>query len=84
MIKEEQRFVDSTVFEGMTSIRAILKANDLNINQRRITKILYDADKMNKIAKTVGYLKAVSLNYGFEVIESSAAEIEENTLGNSH
>ncbi len=84
MIKEETKFIDSTVFEGMTSIRAILSAIDSKANTRRIRKILFDKSRLNKIAKNIGYLKAVSSNYGFELVESTAEEIEKYTLGNSH
>lgn len=84
MIKEDIKFSDSLVFEGMTSIRAILKANEENINNRRITEILYDSAKIAKNAKTIGYLKAVSKEKGFEVVETTAEEIEKITLGTSH
>lgn len=84
MIKEETKFIDSTIFEGMTSIRSIISSIDKNISDRTITKVLYDKGRMNKIAKNVGYLKAVSDKYGFIVVESSSEEIEEFTLGNTH
>ena len=76
MQKESLKFTDSLVFEGMTSIRAILRGIDAGVNDRRIIKILFDKDKIKKIAKDVGYLKAVSENYGYEVIESTSGELE--------
>ena len=84
MQKETIKFQSSTVFEGMTSIRAILRGIDAGVNERRIDKILYDTAKMSKIHKEVGYLKAVSEKYGFTVVESSADELEDLTLGSSH
>ena len=84
MQKEELKFQDSTVFEGMTSIRAILRGIDSGVNDRRIIKILFNKEKLNKISKEVGYLKAVSSKYGFEIIETSGGELEKITLGNSH
>ena len=84
MLKEDLRFTDSTVFEGMTSIRAILRGIDSGVNNRRIVKILYDKDKIKKISKEVGYLKAVSSQYGYEVVESCGGELENLTLGSSH
>lgn len=84
MQKEELKFVDSTVFEGMTSIRAILRGIDNGVNDRRIEKILFDKEKIKKISKEVGYLKAVSSKYGFEIIETTSGELEKITLGNSH
>ena len=84
MIKEVTRFQDSTVFEGMTSIRAIIKGIDECGNSRRIQTILYDKDKMRKNAKIIGYLKAVSDEYGFCVEETTDIEIEKLAVGNSH
>ena len=84
MQKESLKCQESTVFEGMTSIRAIIKGIDSGTNDRRIVSILYDKDKMKKISKEVGYFKAVSSKYGFDVIESNAAEIEKHTVGTSH
>lgn len=84
MQKEDVKFVDSTIFEGMTSIRAILRGIDAGINDRRIIKILFDKDKLKKISKEVGYLKAVSNIYGYEIIESTGGELENLTLGTSH
>lgn len=84
MQKEEVKFKDSTVFEGMTSIRAILRGIDAGVNDRKIIKILFDQDRVKKIGKEVGYLKAVKDQYGYEVQPSTAEELEEMTLGNSH
>ena len=84
MIKEDIKFQDSAVFEGMTSIRSILRGNDSGTNDRGIEKILFDKGKFQKNAKNIGYLKAVSQNYGFELVESNEEEINEITLGTSH
>ena len=84
MQKEDLKFVDSTVFEGMTSIRAILRGIDAGVNDRKIVKILFDKDKFKKISKEIGYLKAVSNHYGYEIVESNSGELDELTLGNSH
>ena len=84
MIKENTRFKDSTVFEGMTSIRAIIKGMDNGCNSRRITTILYDKNKKQKNAKTLSYLKAVSEKYQFSIEEVSEDKIEELTVGSSH
>lgn len=84
MIKENTRFIDSCIFEGMTSIRAIIKAMDGKISDRRIEKIFYDKNKIAKNAKIIGYLKAVSSQYGFNVEETTSEQIEMITLGTSH
>ena len=84
MQKEEIKFKDSTVFEGMTSIRAIIKGIDSGLNDRRIVKILFDKDKIKKISKEIGYLRAVSEKYGFSLESVTGMELEELTLGTSH
>ena len=84
MQKESIKFQDSLLFEGMTSIRAIISGIDSGVNDRKISTILYDKDKASKNAKTLGYLKAVSEKYGYELKVSDDAELEELTLGNSH
>lgn len=84
MQKEEIKFADSTVFEGMTSIRAIIKGSEDGINDRKIEKILFDYEKIKKIGKEVGYLKAVSEKYGFTVEKSSKEQLDALAVGSSH
>ena len=84
MQKEEIKFVDSTVFEGMTSIRAIIKGIDSGVNTRKIETILFDKNKKSKISKELGYLRAISEKYGFEIIETDGGELEKLTFGNTH
>ncbi len=84
MIKEDIKFQNSAVFEGMTSIRAIFRGNDSGVNDRQIEKILFDKGKLQKNAKNIGYLRAVSKNRGFNLVESNEEEINEITLGTSH
>ena len=84
MLKEDIKFMPSTVFEGMTSIRAVISAYDQGISDRKIEKIFFDKAKLKKISKEVGYFKAVSRKYGFELIESNQEYLEKITLGSSH
>ena len=83
MQKEEIKFRDSTIFEGMTSIRALIRAMDEKISDRRILTVLYDRTKEDKNRKEIGYLKAVSEKYGFSVRSAETDEIDAITLGNS-
>ena len=84
MIKEAVKFQGSAVFEGMTSIRSIIKGFDLGVNDRKITTVYFDNGRLHKIGKDIGYLKAVSEKYGFTVVESDAEEIEKMSLGTTH
>lgn len=86
MIKESVKFESSTVFEGMTSIRALLEARKNGINDRPIDEILYDEEreKNGKISKEIAYLKKISRDFGFSVTASDSESINAFTLGNSH
>lgn len=84
MQKEEIKFVDSTVFEGMTSIRSIIKGIDSGINTRKINEILFDKERKTKIGKELGYLRAISEKYGFKITETNSGELECITFGNTH
>ena len=85
MIKEESRFASSTVFEGMTSIRALLdNLKDGVKNARKIEKILYDKDKAKSKEKEIGYLTKMSELFGFEIISTTKEEIDDLTVGASH
>ena len=84
MQKESVKFQDSLCFEGMTSIRAIIDGINSDVNDRQILNILFDKDKTAKNAKTIGYLKAVSSTYNFNLQETTSSELEKITLGSSH
>ena len=85
MIKEETRFASSTVFEGMTSIRALLDNLKNNVeNARKIEKILFDKDKIKSKEKDFKYLTKMSEQFGFEIATVNAEEIDKITVGASH
>jgi 23S rRNA (guanosine2251-2'-O)-methyltransferase len=84
MQKEYLKFQEDLCFEGMTSIRAIIEGINSGINDRKISSILFDVNKLDKNAKTIGYLRAVSDKYGFTLEETTAEELDKITLGNSH
>ena len=71
MKKEESRFVPDTLFEGMTSVRAVLGAMDQKISDRRITRILVDETKVKSRAKELGWLRFKSGEYGFDIVTVS-------------
>lgn len=85
MIKETDRFVSSTVFEGMTSIRAILdNLKDNKNNARKIDKILIDKEKLLSKAKEISYLRKMAEFYDFEIEISNDEAINNYTVGASH
>lgn len=84
MLKEENKFAPSTLFEGMVSIRAIIKAQNEGISDRRIKRILYSTQRLSKIGKEVAYLRHEGERKGFSVEEISEEELDALSLGSSH
>ena len=84
MIKEETRFKESTIFEGMTSIRAILdNLKENKPNARKIEKILYDKDKLKSKAKEIGYLKKMADLFHFEMLFRARCNLGQMGYGNN-
>ncbi len=84
MMKESEKFSDSALLEGMTSLRAVLRGIDRGINNRRILRVIYAAERKKKLVREIAFLQSVREKYGFELLEASLSEIEEKTLGSSH
>lgn len=82
MIKEEQKFKDSTVFEGMTSISALLSAGAEN--DRKIQKVLIDRQRRKSKAPQIGFLTAKSHELGFPIEFTDSESIDAMALGNTH
>ena len=84
MIKETSRQVASTVFEGMTSLSAVIESALAGKNDRRIREVLFDKNKAQSKAKEIAYLHRMAEKLDFTVKEADAAEIDELATGNSH
>ena len=84
MQKEAEKFVESSVMEGMFSIRAILQAAEEGINDRKIEKILFDREKKKSKTRELSYLRAKGASLGFTVEFVDKSEIDAVTIGSSH
>jgi len=84
MIKEESRFTSSSVFEGMTSLRAVIDASRAGTSDRRILRVLFDISRESSKEKELAYLRRVSEQMHFSVCGVSAEEIDSLSTGNSH
>lgn len=82
MQKEQDKFTASNIFEGMTSLSAIL--NSPEHSRRRIERVWIDRAKRRAKAREIGYLTAKSNELGFPIEFVGAEEIEAHTVGNSH
>ena len=85
MIKEESRFASSTVFEGMTSIRALLDNLKNNVeNARKIKEILFDKKKLKAKEKDYKYLVKMAEQFNFSISVVDKDDIDKITVGASH
>jgi len=75
---------DSILFEGMTSIRAVLEGGKAGIHDRRILRVLVDRAKRKSKADEIAYLTAAGKTLGFPVTECSAQELDALTSGTTH
>lgn len=79
MKKEASRQNDSVIFEGMTSISAVI-----NGGRRRIERVMIDRARADKKAREIAFLKRKSTECGYSIQYSDADALEEMTTGTSH
>ena len=72
------------IFEGMTSISALIKSIKSGKNDRKIHKILFDKSKIKSKRPELSFLKANSAELGYELIFCDADEINTLANGTSH
>ena len=83
MKKEASRQTFSAVFEGMTSIDAVIKASYAG-SDRKILRVLYDRDRADSKKRELSYIKHVGERLGFTVEGVSRDTIDRMTIGTSH
>ncbi len=80
--KEKEKFVASNIFEGITSISALISAPSQN--NRKIKAIWIDESKRKAKASQIGFLTAKSHELGFSISFEPSERIEQLTVGNTH
>ncbi len=84
MKKEESRFAETNIFEGMTSLRAVIHAMESGISDRKIIRVIIDREKQTSRSKELAWLGYKSRELGFEMLYESAEYIDSVTVGSSH
>ena len=84
MKKEESRFAESTIFEGMTSIRSVIYATERGLSDRRIERLLVDSERSKSRGKELAWLRVKSRELGFSIEMTTSDEIDSLTTGNTH
>ena len=81
MIKEDIRYGQSCIFEGMTSISAVINST---CSDRRIKRVLYDAEREDKLGRQLAFLRRRADELGFGIVRVDAETLSEMTVGSSH
>ena len=87
MIKKETYLTcpDSNIFEGMTSISAILNKYEQDVNSARtIIHIMIDEKKAKNKAREVAFLQKMAKKHGFSVDFVNSEQIDALTTGTTH
>ena len=84
--KESEKFSNSELFEGMSSISALIKAIDCSnsLNDRKILRILIDKTKKDSKKREIAFLnlKSKELHFQIDFVESDI--IDKKTVGQTH
>ena len=74
-----------SVFEGMTSISALIRAFEASPRTaRRIVAVYYSKELPRDKFRQLGFLKAKSIELGFELAACDASDIDSLTSGKTH
>lgn len=84
MLKEETKFNNTNVFEGMPSISAVIKSIESGVSERKILNVFVDVQKKKSKAREISFLNAKSHQLGFTVEFKDAEYIDGVTVGNTH
>lgn len=79
-----EQSAQSQIFEGMTSISALLHARDAGVNDRSVHTVLISKSKQRSKYREIGYLKANASRHGYEILFSDDERIIELATGTTH
>ena len=72
------------LFEGIVSIRALIKAMEEGISDRRITALYYNERNTVKNKSEYAWLRHTSERLGFSIEICDDSFFETHTIGNTH
>ncbi len=87
MVKKETYITcpDGNIFEGMTSLSAIIQNFEENPkNARKIIRVLIDRSKLKSKQREIAFLKRKATILGFEIVLVDKSDIDAITTGDTH
>lgn len=83
-MNESERIANAVYFEGMTSIRSILKGIEINVNNRKIESIFFDKERIKSKSRELSFLKKMADIHSFDIEFSTSEAIDSMCVGTSH
>ena len=84
MLKENSKFQNSNIFEGMPSISAVIKAIENDGSDRKILHVFVDAAKTSSKRREIAFLTAKSKALRFDISFVNSEIIDQMSIGNTH
>ena len=84
MLKEETKFNNTNIFEGIPSISAVIKSIESGVSTRKILNVFVDIQKKKSKAREISFLNAKSRQLGFCLEFKDSNCIDSLTVGNTH
>jgi len=75
---------ENLIFEGMTSIRAVIAAIESGNSDRRIVRCIVSEGRAQARAKELSYIKAMSYKYGFSIEAMADEAVDSLSIGQNH
>lgn len=75
---------DFDVFEGMTSISAVINSIKSGTSNRTVLRILFDKTRARQKSRELKFLEHAARDLSFEMVSSDQATIDELCSGNTH
>lgn len=72
------------IFEGMTSISAVINSINSGVSNRSIIRVLFDKDKADKKSRELSFLKIMSDKLSFDLVGTDSCELDGLTSGTTH
>ena len=81
---EKLSLEENLIFEGMTSIRAVIAAIESGASDRKILRCMVSESRSKARAKELSYIKAMSYKHGFTIETLPDADIDAISIGQNH
>ncbi len=83
-MNENEKIASAAFFEGITSIKSVIKGYDKGISDRKIECVYFDKNSKDSKSRDLSYLLRMKEKYKFDLVFSSRSEIDAMCIGTTH